>query len=63
LDGRGLQLHEATWELCTDFQQQFPDFHLEDKVDLEEESSVRPPLLFTYNRRKKNKSHEVPTVN
>ncbi|KAA0062227.1 Transposon Ty3-I Gag-Pol polyprotein [Cucumis melo var. makuwa] len=48
---KGLPPHEATWEDCNDFKHQFPDFHLEDKVDLEEESSVKPPILFTYNRR------------
>ncbi|KAA0055708.1 protochlorophyllide-dependent translocon component 52 [Cucumis melo var. makuwa] len=52
---KGLPPHEATWEDCNDFKHQFPDFHLEDKVDLEEESSVRPPLLFTYNRKNKGK--------
>ena len=45
------------------FSTAIPWLNLEDKVDLEEESSVRPPLLFTYNRRKENKSREVPTVN
>ena len=39
-----------------DFKQQFPDFHLMDKVDLEEESDARPPILFTYNRRNKKKA-------
>ncbi|XP_050939335.1 uncharacterized protein LOC127148944 [Cucumis melo] len=48
---KGLPPHEATWEDCNDFKHQFPDFHLEEKVDLEEESSVKPPILFTYNRR------------
>ncbi|KAA0067035.1 uncharacterized protein E5676_scaffold14G00390 [Cucumis melo var. makuwa] len=38
---------------------QFPEFHLEDKVeDLEEESDARPPIIFTYNRRNK-KIHEA----
>ncbi|KAA0042903.1 transposon Tf2-1 polyprotein isoform X1 [Cucumis melo var. makuwa] len=37
---------------------QFPEFHLEDKVDLEEESDARPSILFTYNRRNK-KIHEA----
>ncbi|TYK02035.1 peroxidase 64 [Cucumis melo var. makuwa] len=48
---KGLPPHEATWEDCNDFKHQFSDFHLEDKVDLEEESNVKPPILFTYNRR------------
>ncbi|KAA0057268.1 Ty3/gypsy retrotransposon protein [Cucumis melo var. makuwa] len=46
---KGLPPHEATWENCADLKVQFPEFHLEDKVDLEEESDARPPILFTYN--------------
>ncbi|KAA0037055.1 soluble inorganic pyrophosphatase 1 [Cucumis melo var. makuwa] len=34
---KGLSPHEATWENCADMMYQFPEFHLEDKVDLEEE--------------------------
>ncbi|KAA0063300.1 Ty3/gypsy retrotransposon protein [Cucumis melo var. makuwa] len=52
---KGLPPHEATWENYADLKVQFPEFHLEDKVDLEEESDARPPILFTYNRRKKDK--------
>ncbi|KAA0055700.1 Ty3/gypsy retrotransposon protein [Cucumis melo var. makuwa] len=55
---KGLPPHEATWESCTDMKYQFPDFHLEDKVDLEEESDARPPILFTYHRKNKKK-HEA----
>ncbi|TYK28129.1 Transposon Ty3-G Gag-Pol polyprotein [Cucumis melo var. makuwa] len=51
---KGLPPHEATWENCADLKVQFPEFHLEDKVDLEEESDARPPILFTYNRKKKD---------
>ncbi|TYK18018.1 Retrotransposable element Tf2 [Cucumis melo var. makuwa] len=29
---KGLPSHEATWEKYDDFQQSFPDFHLEDKI-------------------------------
>jgi len=31
----------ATWEDATTIQKQFPEFHLEDKVDFEEGSNVR----------------------
>ncbi|KAA0037053.1 ty3-gypsy retrotransposon protein [Cucumis melo var. makuwa] len=55
---KGLPPHEASWEVCADLKHQFPEFHLEDKVDLEEESNARPPILFTYNRRNK-KIHEA----
>ncbi|XP_050942184.1 transposon Tf2-1 polyprotein isoform X1 [Cucumis melo] len=55
---KGLPPHEATWESCTDMKYQFPEFHLEDKVDLEEESDARPPILFTYHRKNKKK-HET----
>ena len=51
INWKGLPPHEATWEDCNDFRQQFPDFHLEDKVDLEEESDARPPILFKYSRK------------
>ncbi|KAL0551121.1 hypothetical protein IC582_010203 [Cucumis melo] len=51
---KGLPPHKATWENCADLKVQFPKFHLEDKADLEEESDARPPILFTYNRRKKD---------
>ncbi|TYK19571.1 transposon Tf2-1 polyprotein isoform X1 [Cucumis melo var. makuwa] len=51
---KGLPPHEATWEDCNDFNQQFPDFHLDDKVDLGRESIVRPPIIFKYSRRDKN---------
>ena len=50
---KGLPPHEATWEDYTDFKQQFPDFHHEDKVVEEEESNARPPILMTYSRKKK----------
>ena len=39
---KGLSPHEATWENCSNMKYQFPEFHLEDKVDLEEESDARP---------------------
>ncbi|TYK27326.1 hypothetical protein E5676_scaffold394G00120 [Cucumis melo var. makuwa] len=45
--------HEATWEVCDDFKQPFPDFHLEDKVDLEEECNDRLPIILQCNRRGK----------
>ncbi|TYK00326.1 putative retroelement pol polyprotein [Cucumis melo var. makuwa] len=55
---KGLSPHEATWENCSDMKYQFPEFHLEDEVDLEDENDARPPILFTYNRRNKKK-HET----
>ena len=48
---KGLPQHEATWELYEELKQRFPDFHLEDKVNLEKESNVRPPILYQYRRR------------
>ncbi|KAA0058397.1 Retrovirus-related Pol polyprotein from transposon 297 family [Cucumis melo var. makuwa] len=50
---KGLPPHEATWENCDDFAQQFPHFHLEDKVSLERESNNRPRIVIQYSRRKK----------
>ena len=42
---KGLPQHEATWELYEDMQHRFPDFHLEDKVNLEECNDR--PLSYT----------------
>ena len=42
---KGLPQHEATWELYEDMQHRFPDFHLEDKVNLEERNDR--PLSYT----------------
>ncbi|KAA0050812.1 transposon Tf2-1 polyprotein isoform X1 [Cucumis melo var. makuwa] len=53
---KGLPRHEATWEKYDDFQQSFPDFHLEDEVNLEQECNVRPPIIHQYARRNKNKA-------
>ena len=45
---KGLPSHEATWEKYDYFQQSFPNFHLEDKVKLERECNVRPPIIHQY---------------
>ena len=37
-------------------QEQFLDFHLEDKVTLQPRGNVRPPIHFTYVRRKNCKA-------
>ena len=42
---------EATWEAVYQMNQQFPTFHLEDKVNLEPRGIVRPPIIHTYRRR------------
>ena len=52
---KGLPQYEATWELYEDLKQRFPDFHLEDKVNLEKESNDRPPILYQYKRRENKK--------
>lgn len=44
---------EATWEPFETVNQQFPCFHLEDKVDFGVAGNDRPPIRFTYTRRKK----------
>ena len=44
----GLSSQEATWENCDEFQHQFSNFHLEDKVFLEEECNVRPTIILQY---------------
>ena len=49
---KGLSRHEATWENYDDFQQSFPNFHLEDKVKLDRECNIRPPIIHQYSTRK-----------
>lgn len=53
-----------TWENCDDFQHEFPYFHLEDKVVLEEESNIRPPIILHYSSRgkKKRKARVIGSV-
>ena len=58
---KGLLPHEATWEICDDFQQQFLDFHLEDKVSLEE-SNVRPPIIGNIVGEGKRRVHVMGSV-
>ena len=45
--------YEATWELSSVIQQQFPNFHLEDNVHLLAGSIDKPPIHYTYVRRGK----------
>ena len=47
---KGLPLIEATWEPYNMIQQQFPTFHVEDKVKVREGSNDRPPMHWTYQR-------------
>ena len=49
---RGLLAAEATWESFEDIRLQFPSFHLEDKVKFWAASVDKPPIRFTYSRRK-----------
>lgn len=49
---KGLPKHEATWEDYDEIQQRYPQFHLEDKVNIEE-CNDRPSTIHQYSRRKK----------
>ena len=53
LQWKGLPVFEATWEPFSIIQEQYPTFHLEDKVNLWAAGNVRPPIRFTYARRQK----------
>ncbi|KAA0049937.1 Ty3/gypsy retrotransposon protein [Cucumis melo var. makuwa] len=44
---------EATWESVYQMNQHFSSFHLEDKVNLEPQGVVRPPIIHKYKRRDK----------
>lgn len=47
---------KATWEDFATISESFPDFNLEDKMDLWVRSNVvHPPLKFTYKRKKQKK--------
>ena len=48
---RHLPTFEATWEDFGVIQDQFPAFHLEDKVKLLAGGIDRPPLTYVYARR------------
>ncbi|TYK09688.1 Retrotransposable element Tf2 [Cucumis melo var. makuwa] len=50
---KGLPDSEATWESVYSMNQQFPSFHLEDKVILEPRGIVRPPIINVYKRKGK----------
>ena len=55
---KGMPAYESSWEWKKVIQGQFPEFDLEDKVNLAAGSNVRheslrPPILFEYTRRKK----------
>ena len=52
---KDLPTYEATWELYSIIQKQFPDFHLEDKVAVWEGSIDKTRFRETYQRRPRNK--------
>ena len=52
---------EKTWESVYLKNQQFPSFHLEDKVHFEACTNVRSPILHTYTKKgKKENSQNMP---
>ena len=50
---KGLPVFEDSWEQFEVISAQFPQFNLEDKVRVWVAGNVRPPINFTYVRRKK----------
>ena len=53
---QGLQDHEAFWEPLTLIQERFPAFHHKDKVPPQPQGIDRPPVHFTYAKRKGHKT-------
>ena len=51
---------EATWESFAAIQNQFPEFHLANRVAVWEGGNYRPPVHFTYARRDKKIISEQP---
>ena len=52
-----LPAHETSWEPYILIQNQFPSFHLEDKVTVQAGGIDKPPIQFTYSRRRKHERH------
>lgn len=50
---QNLSMFEASWENWEALLKQFPDCHLEDKVDVQRGSIAVPPVRFTYTRRRR----------
>ena len=48
-------LESATWEQAALIQEQFPEFHLEDKVAIWGAGNDRTPIVKVYSRRDKNR--------
>ena len=59
---KGLPSLEATWEPYNLIQQQFPTFHLKDKVKVGEGSNDRPPVQQTYQRRLRSQGQNGNTT-
>ena len=51
---KDLPAHESSWEPYILIQNQFPSFHLEDKVTVRAGGIDKPPIQFTYSRRRKH---------
>ena len=57
---KDLPAHVTTWEPFTLIQNQFPSFHLEDKVTVPTGSFDMPPIKSTYSRKKSIGRHVSP---
>ncbi|KAA0025655.1 Transposon Ty3-I Gag-Pol polyprotein [Cucumis melo var. makuwa] len=53
--------HEATWESYATLVNQFPDFHLGDKVALLHGGIARPPAMQVYHRKRKKGRKDIST--
>ena len=57
---KDLSAHVTTWEPFTLIQNQFPSFHLKDKLTIPEGGFDMPPIKSTYSRKKSHGRHVSP---
>ncbi|KAA0046896.1 putative F-box/LRR-repeat protein 9 [Cucumis melo var. makuwa] len=59
---KGQHDSEATWQFVYAMNQQYPSFHLGDKVSFEPDGIVRPPIIHAYRRRGKKENNQDDSI-